>query len=182
MKKYGSVIIVPDEGYSVSIYDKTAKTYKELVANKMSPLIIVSGATRNSETQKAYGLKKFLERFFLIIPVQEQIERLKSQGIPEEDIFYENLSMHTRENAINSFNCIKEQRIYANRVYLIGSLEGMLRRYLTFRKARNDLRLDLSIEAIPVFKLFPIRLTIARLLLVPGEFFRIWKYHKLGHI
>ncbi len=182
MKKYDSIIIVPDEGYSTNIYDKAVEIYKELMADKRVPVILVSGATRNPKAQKAYGLKKILERFLTIIPVQAQIERMKMRGIPAEDIFYESLSMHTRENAMNSFKAMQVMNVCVKHIYLIGSLEGMLRRYLTFKKATEDLKLNFSIKTVSVFNLFPIKLTIARLLLVPGEFFRIWKYHKLGHI
>lgn len=181
MRKYDAVIVVPDEGYTADIYSKAVKIYKMLVKKGLIPLIMVSGATRNPEKIKSYGLKKYLEKFFEIIPVQEQIEGLRSQGVSADDIVYESESLNTRENAVNSLNIIKNN-IHTNVIYLVGSAEVILRKYLTFKKVIKDINLNVEIRLASVIQPFTIRLIAVRMLLVPGEFGRIIKYHKLGHI
>jgi uncharacterized SAM-binding protein YcdF (DUF218 family) len=182
MKKYDAIIIVPDEGYTADIYSTAVKIYEDLIKKGSLPIIIVSGATREPQKMKSYGLKKILEKFFKIIPVQEQIEGMKSRGIPPEDILQESQSGNTRENAMSSFEIFVQFNFQAEIVYLVGSAEVMLRKYLTFKKARNYFGLNVKIKAVPVFNSLPLKLLIVRLLLIPGEFWRIIKYHKLGHI
>lgn len=182
MKKYYELIVVPDEGYSVSIYRKAADLYLSYRKKGVSTMIIVSGATRNPVAMNSYGLKKFIEDFFKIIPINEQVRYLEHLGVKSNDIYCECGSTNTRENAINSMGVIKEFNLELNQIHVIGSVEGILRKFLTFRKANIDLGLNLKVKAISVISLFPISLLFARLLLVPGEFIRIWKYHKIGHL
>lgn len=182
MENHKVIIVVPDEGYSESIYSKAIKVYKKLAREGLLPMILVTGASRNPSEMGAYGLKKILENFLAIVPVQSQIERMKAAGIPPRDIFHERFSKNTRENAIKTFEII---RAYAKRtelIYIVGSVEGMLRKYLTFKKAGADFSSSIPIKMIPVFSVFPVKLAIARMLLVPSEFLRIWKYHKRGHL
>ncbi|MEA1926440.1 MAG: ElyC/SanA/YdcF family protein [Patescibacteria group bacterium] len=176
------IIIIPDEGYSRSIYQKAARIYKHLTEcnDSSDPIIIVSGATRNPAQQKASKFKFFLEDFLNIIPIKEQLDYLVGQNIPKNCLIHESRSQNTRENAINSLGILKNYD--CSMIYLIGSIKGMLRRYLTFQKAKKDMGLRVKIIPCPTWKLFPIKLTVARLFLIPGEFVRIWKYHKLGHL
>ena len=181
MKKYDAVIIVPDEGYTEDVYSKSVEIYKKLANKGLIPLIIVSGATRDPKKMKSYGIKNYLEKFFEIIPVEKQIGRMNSQGISAEDIIYEKESMNTRENAVNSLEIIKSD-ILADVIYLVSSVEVILRKCLTFRKASKDIGLNVKIKPVLVIQLFPIKLITLRLLIVAGEFWRIIKYRKLGHI
>jgi len=177
------IIIVPDEGYSKSIYQKAVKIYRHLVKHNDSNnsiIILVSGAIRNPVQQKASWFKKFLESSLNIIPVKDQLDYLMGQNIPDSCLIYESQSQNTRENAINSLGIVKNYN--DSMVYLVGSVEGMLRRYLTFQKARKDMGLRVKVIPCPTWKLFPIKLTFFRLLLIPGEFIKIWKYRKLEHL
>lgn len=182
MKKYSTVIVVPDEGYTAGIYSAAVKIYEDLIKKGSIPLIIVSGATRDPQKMKSYGLKKFLEKFFKIIPVQKQIAWMKSRGIPAKDIIYERRSMNTRENAVKSLQKMKQLDIFPESIHLIGSVGVMRRKYLTFKKASEEAGLNVEIRAVPVVQLFPIKLLVVYLLLIPGEILRIRKYRKLGHI
>jgi len=175
------IIIIPDEGYGRSIYQKAVRIYKRLAKHSDSNIIIiVSGATRNPVQQKASWFKKFLEGFLSIIPVRSQLDYLVGQNIPNICLIYESQSQNTRENAVNSLGIVKNYN--DSMIYLAGSVEGMLRRYLTFRRAGKDMGLRIKIIPCPTWKLFPIKLTFFRFLLIPGEFIKIWKYHKLGHL
>jgi uncharacterized SAM-binding protein YcdF (DUF218 family) len=182
MKKYDTVIVIPDEGYITGIYDKAVKIYNRLVKKGKIPLVIVSGATRDPIKMGSYGFKKYLEKYFQIITVERQIERLKAGGVCGRDIYYESSSLHTRQNALYSLKVIKRLKIQTQTVYVVGSFEVMLRKYLTFKKAGEDVGLKIKIKAIPAFQYFPIWLTVARIALVFSEFWRIRKYHKLGHL
>ena len=52
-------------------------------------------------------IKKWLEKYFPIIPVEEQIKMMINSGVLREDIYHESTSMHTRQNALYSLKAIK---------------------------------------------------------------------------
>jgi hypothetical protein len=175
------VIIIPDEGYTKSIYTKAVQIYHQLKEEDKTSIILISGMTRNPITMKSYGLKRALEKYFIVISIKEQIAYLMKSGVKEKHIIHEDMSHNTRENAINSLMLLKQVYTVTN-VYLICSVEGVLRKYLTFYKARTDLHMCFYMRIVPVFQIFPLKLLCARLCLVPGELFRIIRYKKLGHL
>jgi uncharacterized SAM-binding protein YcdF (DUF218 family) len=182
MKKYDVVIVIPDEGYIVMIYKKAVGIYKHLIKKGKTPLVIVSGATRDPVMMKSYGIKKRLEKHFPIIPAEEQIRGMVSEGVSRDDIWHESQSGNTRENAMYTFELLGRFNLNAKKMFLFGSAEVILRKYLTFRKARDEFSSEIKIRPVPVFQWFPLKLTGARLIVAIEDLYKIWKYHKLGHL
>lgn len=176
-KETGEVIIIPDEGYSKGIYNKGAKLYK-----KYNCPIIISGADRNPYKQKASGLKKYLEKTITPIQINEQIFRIIELGVNSDDIFYEDKSNNTKENAVNSLNLIISDFPKVQKIHLVGSLEGMPRRYLTFKKTVEETKKEMKIILYPSYDLFPLHLSFYRFLLIPSEGLRIIRYRKKGDL
>ncbi len=171
------IIIVPDEGYSNGIYKRAIKLH-----NKLNCQIIVSGADRNPETQQSYGLKRLLEKTLTPIPVYQQISKMLDAGVSKNAIIYESKSNNTKENAVNSLAIMKEKFPETRQIHLIGSLEGILRRYLTFKKTLSDFKIEAKISPSPTYDVFPSHLAFYRLILVPSEFLRIYRYRKMGDL
>ncbi len=171
------IIIIPDEGYSTSIYKKGIKLYRKLYCP-----IIISGANRNPEKQGSYGLKKYLETTVTPIPVDEQISKMMTNVISKSHIVYEDKSNNTKENAINSLNIIKNKFPETNHIHLVGSLEGIVRRHLTFKKTIDDFNLGIDISLHPVYGILQPRLMLYRFLLIPSEIYRIYLYRKKGDL
>ncbi len=175
-RKSLGIIVVPDEGYSRSIYTKAARLYKEL----QYP-IIVSGADRNPGEQGAYGLKKLLERTITPIPIEEQIAMIIDMGVDPNDITYERESNNTKENAINTLELIKDVQGVQD-LHLVGQLEAMYRKYLTFKKVCRSLGIRVNIIVHTTFDLLPLHISLFRLALVPSELLRIIRYRKKGDL
>ncbi len=140
------IIIVPDEGYCVGLYRKAVNLHY-----KLNCPILVSGADRNPDNMKSYGLKKYLEKTIKPILVSNQISRMLDLGIDENIIMHEDKSYNTKENAINSLKIIESKFPNVKQIHLTGSLEGMLRKKLTFKKTleKFDMKIDSPLGLTP---------------------------------
>lgn len=177
-KKIRGVIIVPDEGYTSSLYRKAASIY---FRSGQIP-IIISGADRDPIIMKSYGIKKRMEGLFQAIPIKKQMDLLHGVGVNEDHIIHENKSLHTRENALNSLMIIREKMPDTKVIYLVSLKGSLLRKYLTFEKARRELSLNVEIKIRFPWGIWPLHVALGQLIMIPGELLRIYKYRKLGHL
>lgn len=164
------LIIIPDEWYVDYIYTEAVRLYFSTKAS----WIIVSWSPRDPVEMQSYWLKLFLEGFLRIVNVNEQVENIMKLGV--SNVIHEDKSRNTKENAVFSAKLIKKEFPDVQNVYLVWSIEWILRKYLTFKKTFADEWMDIGIRLNPIFKLFPLKLTLVKLILIPSEFLRIIKY------
>ncbi|WP_422104581.1 YdcF family protein [Winogradskyella sp.] len=170
------IIVVPDEGYSISIYVKAARLHK-----KHQCPIIVTGANRDPETQGSYGLKKLLEKAITPIPVEKQIARVIDLNVKHDHIIHEKESGNTKENAINTLKIIEGLK-GVQKLHLVYQFDGILRKHLTFKKTITHFENKLNIVVHPTFDLFPLHIAFFRIVLMPSELLRIIRYKIKGDL
>ncbi len=156
LKKSEAVILLEGDGFSRLSY--SAKLYQE----HWAPKIVISGGISN----ESYGS----------FPAKKLLVKLIELGVPEKDIFLEEASQNTAEQARNIISLAKQNNW--KRIILVASHYHQLRAFLTFLKALKDSKIDLEIINSPTRDLswFEQNPWGKRIELLESEYEKIEKY------
>ncbi len=116
---------------------------------KKADLIIVPGSSQRHLPQKAVRLYKkgFAPKILFTGGFNQKIKKNEcdfgkeialKKGIPPEDIFYENKSLNTKENAKEAVKIIKRHRLTCKKIILVGKFYHARRLKMTFAKFFPD--------------------------------------------
>lgn len=156
--------IVLLEGDGLNRYQHAIRLYKE----GLSPLIVFSGGITNYD----YGSFPYCE----IKPL------MLSQGVLEDDLYHESVSLNTKQQADQVIKlCLTKGW---KRIILVGSHYHQYRAYLTFLKSMFDANCEIVIYNSPVRELswFSTNAWGNRIACLKGEFERINKYMLQGDL
>ena len=152
------------EGDGFFRYMKAVNLYKKGLVSK----IVFSG----NIVQKEYGS----------YPYEEVAPYILQQGVPAEDLIYENVSQHTRQQAIEVIKMAMENGW--KKLALVASHEHQYRAYLTFLREVLDTQSGIILYNAPVRNLnwFEDSGWGMRFDRLSAEFERIEKYSAMGHL
>ncbi len=152
------------EGDGLFRFQKAVELYKKGIVKK----IIFSGNTVNKE----YGS----------YPYDEILPYIVNAGVPQEDIIHEDISRHTREQAVEVVKLANKNGW--KRLALVASHEHQYRAYLTFLREVLDTRSGIVLFNAPVRNLnwFIDSGWGTRFDRLSAEFERIEKYSAMGHL
>lgn len=157
-----AIIMLEGDGYCR--VEKTATLYKQGIARK----VVFSGDIKNYE----YGS----------YPLSDLLPEMLESGILEEDIIHENVSLNTREQAVE---VVKLAKKYGwKKLALVASHEHQYRAYLTFLREVLDTKSGIVLYNTPARNLGWFKETEwgVRFNRLNQEFERIEKYSALGHL
>jgi uncharacterized SAM-binding protein YcdF (DUF218 family) len=113
---------------------------------KTKSVVIVLGTYRPEIPRKAFSLyKQGLAKLIIttggvkkdeqdLCEAEFQKDYLVKKGVPQEIIFAENTSTNTKENAENTYELIKKNKISSKNIILVSKTYHARRLYMTFRK------------------------------------------------
>jgi len=162
IQKSDAIILLEGDGFNR--YSKAVELYKQ----NFSERIVFSGDITNY----TYGS----------IPLSEIYPLILATGVPPEAVIHENISLNTREQAIE---VIKLARYSGwNRLILVASHYHQYRAYLTFLKEILDTESNIIIFNAPAknLKWFEECSWGQRFDLLDQEFERIEQYSKYNHL
>ncbi len=162
LKPSDAIILLEGDGFHR--YQKAVDLYKEGLGKK----IVFSG----NIVQKEYGS----------FPYEEVAPYILEQDIPAEDLIHENVSMHTRQQAVEVVKMAMKRGW--KRLALIASHEHQYRAYLTFLREVLDTKSGIILYNAPVRNLnwFVDSGWGMRFDRLKAEFDRIEKYTEMGHL
>ncbi len=157
-----AIILLEGDGYHR--FQKAVDLYKQGKGKK----IIFSG----NIIDKDYGS----------FPYEEVAPFILEQDIPKEDLIHENVSLHTRQQAVEVVKMAMEQGW--KKLALVASHEHQYRAYLTFLREVIDTKSGIILYNTPVRNLnwFVDSGWGERFDRLKAEFDRIEKYSLLGHL
>lgn len=157
-----AIILLEGDGYYR--VDEAITLYKSRVA----PKIIFSGDIEDYK----YGS----------YPLKDLLPKLLDGGVKQEDIIHENISLNTREQAIEVIKLSKLN--YWKRLVLVASQEHQYRAYLTFLREVIDSNSGIILFNSPTRNLgwFSACEWGRRFERLKLEFLRIEKYSEFGHL
>jgi uncharacterized SAM-binding protein YcdF (DUF218 family) len=152
------------EGDGFFRYQKAVDLYKKGMVSK----VVFSG----NIVQKKYGS----------YPYEEIAPYILEQGVPADDLIHENVSQHTRQQAIEVIKLARDRGW--KRLALVASAEHQYRAYLTFLREVLDTKSGIILYNAPVRNLnwFVDSGWGTRFDRLKGEMERIEKYSKMGHL
>ena len=162
ISKADAIILLEGDGYNR--YRHAAQLYNQGIATK----IVFSGGIIDYE----YGS----------FPFEDIKPLLYKQGVLIEDIIHENVSLNTREQAVQVINLAERNKW--KRLILIASPEHQYRAYLTFLKEillkqKDFVLMNSSANNLKWFESCKWGMRFDRL---EQEFLRIEKYSAMGHL
>ncbi len=115
-------------------------------------------------------------------PFEEVLPRMLEAGVPEGDIVHENVSLNTREQAVEVVRMARQRGW--KKLILVASHEHQYRAYLTFLREVLDSQSGITLYNAPVRNLewFVDKGWGTRLERLEAEFARIEKYTAMGHL
>lgn len=160
LEKADAVFLLEGDGYNR--IEHAVSLYK----NGYAPYIVISPGADNPD----YGSFPDLS------------SKLQEEGIPESAILEEGKAKHTQEESVFMLSLVKKNNW--KKVILITSNFHQYRAFLTFLKTAILNELDIKIINSPARDIswFGDNKWGKRFELLPGEFEKIEKYGKLGHI
>lgn len=152
------------EGDGLFRFRKAVELYKSGLVSK----IVFSG----NITDKGYGS----------YPFEEVKPYILAEGIPEDDLIHENVSLHTRAQAVEIVRMALEYGW--KKLILVASAEHQYRAYLTFLREVLDSKSGIILYNAPARNLawFKDSGWGERFVRLDAEFERIEKYSQLGHL
>lgn len=162
IRKSDAIILL--EGDGLNRYPKAVSLYKKGYGKK----IVFSGGITNYE----YGS----------FPFSDILPHLLNESIPREDIIHENISLNTREQAIEVVKLSIANKW--DSIILVASHQHQYRAYLTFLRELLDVKKEILLYNAPIRDLLWFDETGwgSRFVLLEKEFERIEQYTSLGHL